>query len=235
MTDIRREKEARAAAQALRDAAIRFLDATAPKAREDDDEAEDLALLARAELENSGHPMIPSAIAERLFAGDNPVKALREWRGITQEKLANTIDISQAFLSEIEIGNKTAAAIVYQRIASVLGVGVDLLLPDEELPVFQLTPQSLADPDWEASTYKGTVIVRAPSEKAARWAASLAFNIATQRKHIGERTRINPWRQVDLVEAKTVRDVTWSGQGGIEILDPPHHNEWLGGIDFKNL
>lgn len=220
MTKYRRA-DPRAAALALREAAERYLGATETAVAPTDDADADLRLLALAEADSAGHPLLPGDVADRLFAGDNAVKALREWRGLTQAELAAIVDISQAFLSEIESGGKSAAATIYRRIASVLGVSIDLLLPDEEMPIYKLTPRLRDDPDWRTSSYRGPVIVRAPSEKAARWAASLAFDAPTRRK-LGGASR-SPWRRADTVTAKPVKTTRWPATGGVEILDPFGH------------
>jgi transcriptional regulator with XRE-family HTH domain len=198
-----------------------------------DEDASDLALLERAEAESAGHEPIPGEVADRLFAGHNPVKVFRDWRGLKQRDLAELLGISQGFLSEIESG-KPAAAQVYRRIADLLHVSMDLIIPTAGMTVFKLVPRLLHHPDWQASTWKRPVVVRASSERAARWAASLAFGIATPRRR-GRPVPVNPWRQADMVEAVTMTDGRWSQVGPVEILDPPHHNEALVNIDWDNL
>ncbi len=43
------------------------------------------------------------------------------------------------------------------------------------MAVWQLMPIDLLDPDWEASSYRGRVLVRARSEAAARVLAAKSF------------------------------------------------------------
>ena len=52
--------------------------------------------------------------------------------------------------------------------------------------------------DWEASTYRGEVIVRAVSESSARDEATQRFVIATRRV-IGAPVKTTPWSQRELV------------------------------------
>ena len=47
------------------------------------------------------------------------------------------------------------------------------------MPIWTLEPLDLETPNWEASIYKGKVIVRAENERRARFLAAKAFGIAT--------------------------------------------------------
>ena len=47
------------------------------------------------------------------------------------------------------------------------------------MPIWTLEPLDLGNPNWEASTHKGRVIIRAENEKKARFLAAKAFGIAT--------------------------------------------------------
>lgn len=74
-------------------------------------------------------------------------------------------------------------------------------LPKEEsVPVWRLTPTSLADPNWAASSRRGAAVVRAPSEAAARRAAAGAFDIAT-RFRPSDRATLPPWARSELLRA----------------------------------
>src|SRR3954464_7517647 len=46
--------------------------------------------------------LLPKAVVDRLANGDNPVRVIREWRGMMQGELAAGAGISQNYLSEIE-------------------------------------------------------------------------------------------------------------------------------------
>lgn len=79
------------------------------------------AEIVRRSLERK-EEAIPAAVANRIFAGENPVKAFRDWRGMTQEELAKIVGTSSAYLSQIETGNRNAGAAMRRRLASALGV-----------------------------------------------------------------------------------------------------------------
>jgi Flp pilus assembly protein TadD len=51
--------------------------------------------------------------------------------------------------------------------------------------LWELRPVDLADPNWEASSYRGVAIVRARSENAARRAAQDAFGVKTRFRTFG--------------------------------------------------
>jgi hypothetical protein len=40
--------------------------------------------------------------------------------------------------------------------------------PESAMPLWKLRPLDLSDPNWEASSHRGVVIVRAPDEETAR-------------------------------------------------------------------
>lgn len=50
------------------------------------------------------------------------------------------------------------------------------------MPLWQLTPIDSRDPCWQASAYRGRVVVRARDEAAARAAAEKTFGVKTRFK-----------------------------------------------------
>ena len=62
------------------------------------------------------------------------IKAARERVHLTQEQLAEIIDISPTHMSVIERGVKTPKLDTFVRIANALGVSTDALLQDVVLP-----------------------------------------------------------------------------------------------------
>ena len=72
--------------------------------------------------------VLPKAVADRLANGENPVRIVREWRGMIQGELAVAVGISQNYLSEIENGRRKGPAQLQKKFARALGVPVDLLI-----------------------------------------------------------------------------------------------------------
>jgi DNA-binding XRE family transcriptional regulator len=71
--------------------------------------------------------LLPAEVAFAIADGENAVRAVRKWRGLTQVALADQIGISQGDLSEIEndVRKGVEAKI---KIARALGVPIDLLV-----------------------------------------------------------------------------------------------------------
>ncbi|PTW53600.1 helix-turn-helix protein, partial [Breoghania corrubedonensis] len=68
-------------------------------------------------------------IGALLEDGASPVKLLREHRGWTASAVAAKAGISQAYFSEIESGKKEGSLRSLQKIATALGVSLEMLLP----------------------------------------------------------------------------------------------------------
>lgn len=77
---------------------------------------------------SAGELLLPKPVVDRLVAGENPVRVLREWRGYTQVYLADfKLNIGQSHLSDIETGRRTGTAATLRQIANALEVPLDLL------------------------------------------------------------------------------------------------------------
>lgn len=71
--------------------------------------------------------LLTMAEAERLRAGEHPVRIWREKRGLTQQTLAAAARISKSFLSEIEGGTNTPSVETLRKLAHELKVDLDTL------------------------------------------------------------------------------------------------------------
>lgn len=89
------------------------------------------------------------------------------------------------------------------------------------MPLWELTPVDLLDTNWEASSHRGKVIVRAPHEKVARDEAEKAFGVKT-RFEPGGGVKAPPWKRPALVTAAVIQDSRYEENGPTEILFPPH-------------
>lgn len=90
------------------------------------------AMLIAAGNAARGEETFPALVAERIAAGESTVKVIREWRGLTQQQLADQSGVAKNYISQIErgpesggrsMGHKTAV-----RLARVLGASVDALM-----------------------------------------------------------------------------------------------------------
>ncbi len=81
-----------------------------------------------AALERGEEELLPAEIADRLVAGENPVKVWREYRGLTQRELADKAGLAQAYIAQIETGRRKGTVDVYKRLAAALRVDIDDLV-----------------------------------------------------------------------------------------------------------
>ncbi|WP_439576044.1 helix-turn-helix domain-containing protein [Phreatobacter sp.] len=90
-------------------------------ARLGDEDAEDRMTLLLAAEARAEQPL-PSEVSAAVLSGASLVKAVRQWRGLTQSALAEAAGINQGFVSEIESGAKGASPETLARLAVALGV-----------------------------------------------------------------------------------------------------------------
>ena len=68
---------------------------------------------------------VPAELADRLIAGNNPVKVWREHRGLSQRALAAQAGLNFTYLSQIETGARRGSINTMKKLAQVLGVDLD--------------------------------------------------------------------------------------------------------------
>jgi hypothetical protein len=87
------------------------------------------------------------------------------------------------------------------------------------MPIWKLTPIDLDDPNWESSSHRGLVVVRAPNEGSAREVAERAFGVPT-RFPPGKGMRVPPWMRSELVRAEIIDSPIYPAEGPTEVLEP---------------
>jgi DNA-binding XRE family transcriptional regulator len=97
-----------------------------------DEAAEDIGtakLVARAKQDNGLR--LPIAVVEQLANGENPIRVLRKFRGWTQTELATaeSVQIAQNYLSDLETGKRKGPFELHRKIAKFLDVPFELLAP----------------------------------------------------------------------------------------------------------
>ena len=85
---------------------------------------------SKARMEAGYEIAIPSSIAEAIARGGNEIRAIREWRGLTQAQLAQQTRLSQGYISQLENGASEGTPRAFRAIASALDVPVDLIISD---------------------------------------------------------------------------------------------------------
>ena len=80
---------------------------------------------AKMALEEGKEELLPESFVNELVEGANPVKVWREYRGMTQKKLADAAGIRVPYLSQLETGRRKGSLEVMRAIAAKLGVTID--------------------------------------------------------------------------------------------------------------
>jgi DNA-binding XRE family transcriptional regulator len=71
--------------------------------------------------------LVPAEILRRELEGESPVKLWRDYRGLTQQELADRAGISKPYLSQIESGKRQGTVETLGAIARALDVPLDVL------------------------------------------------------------------------------------------------------------
>jgi DNA-binding XRE family transcriptional regulator len=79
----------------------------------------------------NGEELIPSQVTYALLDGENPLRVWREYRGLTQQQVAEAAGISKPYLSQLESGQRKGTTEVLQAVAKVLNVSLDDLVMSE--------------------------------------------------------------------------------------------------------
>ena len=78
-----------------------------------------------AAIDRGDEELIPADIVNSILDGKNPVKVWREYRGLTQQQLADAVEISKPYLSQIETGKRTGTTEVFAAIARALDISLE--------------------------------------------------------------------------------------------------------------
>ena len=124
------------------------------RAESEDAETTQMVRKAKQAIEAGQEIVLPKAIVDRLAAGENPVRVLRERREITQMELAVAIGITQGYLSDLESGKRKGPFELHQKIARALGVPLDMLTPIAEADSQRLAKRVRVIPDMQRSRGK---------------------------------------------------------------------------------
>ena len=81
--------------------------------------------------------LIPSAVVDRLLAGEAPLRVWREFRELTQVALARASGVNRVQIVEIEAGRSTGSVHTLAKLATTLAVAVDDLISIEERSYIQ--------------------------------------------------------------------------------------------------
>ncbi len=86
---------------------------------------------AKAALEHGDEELIPSEVIYALLEGENPIKVWREYRGLSQQDIAEKAGISVPYLSQLETNKRKGSLGVLSAIAKVLKVSLESIVPTQ--------------------------------------------------------------------------------------------------------
>jgi DNA-binding XRE family transcriptional regulator len=85
-----------------------------------------------AAIECGEEELIPAEVVNAILDGKNPIKVWREYRGQTQQQLADRVGISKPYLSQLETGKRTGTTDVLASIAKALDVSLEQVANTEK-------------------------------------------------------------------------------------------------------
>ena len=95
--------------------------------------AEDLADIATSErikaaIASGEEELIPSALVDRMLAGESPLRVYREYRQLTQAALAIASGVNRVQIADIEARRKSGSVETIRRLAEALKVTMEDLV-----------------------------------------------------------------------------------------------------------
>ena len=97
-----------------------------------EDQADLRAADAAEQRRLAGEEYVPMELVERIIAGESPLRVWRTYRGLTLSELAARTGTTQPMLSRIENGQLNGRPGLWKKIAEVLKVAIEDILPIEE-------------------------------------------------------------------------------------------------------
>ena len=81
-----------------------------------------------AAIESYDGVRVPHEVAVAIINGTRPIRAYRDYRGLTLQELSNETNLSTSYISEIERGRKSGSVAALARIAAALDTTIDVLI-----------------------------------------------------------------------------------------------------------
>lgn len=94
--------------------------------------AEDLADLrtydrVMAQLADGQEELLPAELVKRMLGGASPLRAWREFRGLTQMALSEASGVNRVQIADIEAGRKNGSVETLKKLSGALNVTLDEL------------------------------------------------------------------------------------------------------------
>ncbi|MFP5461933.1 MAG: helix-turn-helix transcriptional regulator [Gammaproteobacteria bacterium] len=100
------------------------------------EDASDAASLTRfaKRLAAGEEEVIPSAVVDRLLAGEAPLRVWREHRGLTAAELAARVGVTPAHVSKLETGKGEPSVNLLRKLAAALELDLESLVGFDDAP-----------------------------------------------------------------------------------------------------
>jgi len=85
-----------------------------------EEDAADVAIYDARKAEDLS--TLPAEVSMAIIRGESRLKALRKWRGLTQDRLAAEAGVTQGFLSDLEARRRAPSHSTLEKLAAVLDV-----------------------------------------------------------------------------------------------------------------
>ena len=91
------------------------------------------SVLANKMGRSASRDELPSEVRLRIANGTAPVRAVREWRGLSGSQLARLVGISRSMLSQVECGNASVSVRTLYALSRTLSVTMESLISAGQL------------------------------------------------------------------------------------------------------
>ena len=91
---------------------------------EAEEDADDIAVYdaCKAEMARNANASLPAEVSAMILKGDRLLRALRKWRGMTQNALASKTGLGPGYLSDLESGRRIGSTELHARLAAALEI-----------------------------------------------------------------------------------------------------------------
>jgi DNA-binding XRE family transcriptional regulator len=85
-----------------------------------------------ADLKAGYDIVLPVEVSARCRKGESLLRAVRNWRGLTQAEVAEKAGLTQGYLSDLESGKREGAPATLRKIAEAMGIDPVMLVDPRE-------------------------------------------------------------------------------------------------------
>ena len=87
---------------------------------------------AKAELKAGTDELVPAVVVDRLAACEPPLRVWREYRGLTQQALADAAGVGKSYICQLEAGTRKGSVGTLRALAAALHLDLDDIQPWSE-------------------------------------------------------------------------------------------------------